>query len=172
MILSNSAYERTDVTEGLPGIPMSLKFKLVDNDGSCASFPYASVYIWHVDKEGIYSGYNNGGTDARGKTFFRGFTAVDERGEVTFKTIFPGKYGNLATHIHYQVFLYNDTSDMAHLTSQFTLPASEVRKVQATNMYPGANAGSNNSQRQITELKGNVTDGYEAFQLVSMRVPS
>jgi hypothetical protein len=46
------------------------------------------VYVWHCDKDGYYSGYNQNGADMRGQTFCRGAQATDTSGRVTFNTIY------------------------------------------------------------------------------------
>lgn len=109
---------RADITEDRQGIPMRLQMQVVTAD--CQPVAGARVDVWHCDAEGLYSGYQNMGTDqdVRGETFLRGTQATDDRGVVTFQTIYPGWYRGRTTHIHYKVFLDERTV----LTSQIFFP--------------------------------------------------
>ena len=57
---------RADITEGRPGLPMTLKMQVVDQ--ACAPLADARVDVWHCDADGNYSGYNG----FEGETFMRG----------------------------------------------------------------------------------------------------
>lgn len=65
-------------------------------DVSCQPLVGARVDIWHCAAQGNYSGYANQGSDGTrdtsGETFLRGTQLADERGIVTFRTIYPGWY--------------------------------------------------------------------------------
>ena len=173
-ILSNSAIVRQDITEGKTGVPLTLKLNIVDINNSCSAFTYASVYIWHCDKDGVYSGYSQPGANAIGETFCRGVGDTDENGEVTFTTIYPGWYTGRITHIHFQVFLYNDTSAMATVTSQIAFPEAVTTAVYNSSFYSAH--GQNNSVNgfasdnifsdgvdyQMAKISGSVDEGYVA----------
>lgn len=54
---------RQDITEELPGIPLTLRLKVIDAD-TCRPVKNAAVDIWHCSAVGLYSGYesmSNGG---------------------------------------------------------------------------------------------------------------
>jgi protocatechuate 3,4-dioxygenase beta subunit len=112
------ALERADITEDLPGVPISVQLQVVDQ--SCAPIEGARVDIWHANADGIYSGYANqpGGLDTTGETFMRGTLFTDESGLVTFRSVYPGWYRGRTTHIHFKVFL--DTANV--LTGQLFFP--------------------------------------------------
>lgn len=111
---------RTDITEGLPGTPLDMRFRVVDAAG--APFAGARVDIWHCNAAGVYSGYagqgDDGSVDTRGATFLRGTQMADSAGEALFHTVYPGWYRGRTTHIHFKVI----DGDNATLTSQFFLP--------------------------------------------------
>lgn len=113
---------RADITEGLPGIPLDVRFTVVDEIG--APFDGARVDIWHCSAQGVYSGYAGQGEDhtvnAKGKTFLRGSLIADKDGGAVFHTIYPGWYEGRTTHIHFKVL----NGARAVLTSQFFLPDS------------------------------------------------
>jgi len=43
------------------GVPTTIRFTLTDSTG--ASMKEAAVYVWHCDREGLYSMYSDGATD-------------------------------------------------------------------------------------------------------------
>ena len=72
--------ERSDITGGQSGIPVSYTFTVVDTNNSCAIVSGARVDIWHCNKDGYYSGYGNqsGGVsvvsnDYTGQTWLMGY---------------------------------------------------------------------------------------------------
>jgi len=112
--------ERADITEGLSGVPLEVRFVAVDETGTALT--KARIDIWHCNAAGIYSGYAGQGDDrqtsALGKTFLRGFQRTDAEGVVAFRTVYPGWYRGRTTHIHFKVW----NGDKAVLTAQFFLP--------------------------------------------------
>ena len=97
-------FDRRDVTEGYPGHPLRLGFRVVDGD--CVPVPGAAVEIWHADASGDYSAFDDGGDgkdEGAGTTFLRGTQVADADGIVEFHTIYPGWYPGRAVHIHLRV---------------------------------------------------------------------
>ncbi len=111
---------RTDITEGLPGVPLEVRISVRDQDG--VALEGARVDLWQCDAQGLYSGFagqGDGGTaNLLGKSFLRGGQPTDRRGEAVFRSIYPGWYEGRTTHIHFKV-LHQGRSV---LTSQFFLP--------------------------------------------------
>ena len=111
---------RADITEGKDGAPMDMVIQVVD--AACQPIAGARVDIWHCDAQGNYSGYANQGSDGTldtsGETFLRGTQMADERGIVTFRSIYPGWYRGRTTHIHHKVFI--DETNV--LTGQIFFP--------------------------------------------------
>lgn len=179
-VLSNSAYVRSQINEEKTGVPLTLKFKLVDINNGCEAFPYASIYVWHCDKDGVYSGYSQPGVNTVGETFCRGIQDVNASGEVTFHTIFPGWYTGRLTHIHFQVFLYNDTASTATATSQLafaddiveTVYNSELYRDHGQNTSVGSyaqdNVFSDGIDYQLASVTGSLEDGYTATLTVGI----
>ncbi|WP_137927382.1 intradiol ring-cleavage dioxygenase [Cupriavidus sp. 2SB] len=113
---------RQDITEGQPGVPLEIRFAVVDAAGR----PLAGkrVDLWHCNAAGVYSGYA-GQTDdhdqrvsTKGQTFLRGSQPVDATGTAVFHTIYPGWYEGRATHLHMKVL----DGSRAMLTTQCFLP--------------------------------------------------
>jgi len=130
-IASAAMYQREDITEGKAGVPLELTLNVVDVSSSCAPITTAMVYVWHCDKDGVYSGYSQQGADTRGQTFLRGVQTTDTNGQVTFATIFPGWYQGRATHIHFRVYLALDL----HATSQLAFPTDVETAVYGSALY-------------------------------------
>ncbi|MBR0711026.1 intradiol ring-cleavage dioxygenase [Bradyrhizobium liaoningense] len=112
---------RSDIAEGKPGVPLTLRLRVIEA-GPCTAIRGARVDIWHCDAKGLYSAFpgqsDAHNIDATGKTFLRGTQIADEAGWVSFNTIYPGWYDGRTTHIHFKVFL----DDRTVLTGQTFLP--------------------------------------------------
>ncbi|WP_316165475.1 MULTISPECIES: intradiol ring-cleavage dioxygenase [unclassified Bradyrhizobium] len=112
---------RADITEGRPGVPLSLQLRVIEA-GSCTPIAGARVDIWHCDAHGLYSAFRDQGDghniDQTGKTFLRGTQLADPGGWAAFSTIYPGWYAGRATHVHFKVFLDEHTA----LTGQTFFP--------------------------------------------------
>jgi len=168
-VLSNSAMVRQDITEGKTGVPLTLKLAIVDINNGCEPITSASVYVWHCDKDGDYSGYSQMGT--LGETFCRGIQDVDSDGVATFNTVFPGWYSGRITHIHFQVFLYSES--VATATSQLAFPQEITKAVYNTALYTnGQNTSitsfssdgifSDGVTYQLAVVTGDTESGYTA----------
>nr|WP_249210107.1 intradiol ring-cleavage dioxygenase [Bradyrhizobium manausense] len=112
---------RSDIAEGRPGVPLTLRLRVIEA-GACTAIHDARVDIWHCDAKGLYSAFpgqsDAHNVDATGKTFLRGTQMTDGAGWATFNTIYPGWYDGRTTHIHFKVFL----GDRTVLTGQTFLP--------------------------------------------------
>lgn len=121
--------DREDISEGQPGLPMTLAMKIVD--ANCEAIENAVVEVWWCNSQGIYSAddsdavgnvsnFNAGfcsGDDAQARNarWFRGIRSTDASGNVYFKACFPGWYTGRATHIHFRIVL----NGSQQLISQF-----------------------------------------------------
>lgn len=88
---------RRNVTEGKPGVALTLKLTVIDVS-TCKPIKGAAVDIWHCDAVGTYAATSN-------KTFLRGIQKTDAKGVATFKTVYPGWYQGRTVHIHVKVSL-------------------------------------------------------------------
>jgi protocatechuate 3,4-dioxygenase beta subunit len=93
---------RKDITEGRPGVPLTLKIRVIDTK-RCAPIHGAAVDVWHCDAGGLYSDESSNGT--AGQTYLRGVQLTNKKGYATLKTIYPGHYTGRATHIHLKVHI-------------------------------------------------------------------
>ncbi len=173
-ILNSSSILRAAINEDKTGVPLTLKLKLVNVNNSCTPVS-GYVYIWHCDKDGLYSGYdasNNAGQ--AGKTYCRGVQYTDTNGQATFTTIYPGWYAGRITHVHFQIFLtsYSSTASSTAV-SQMAFPAAITTAVYNSSLYTKGqntsvtsfsadNVFSDGVTYQLATVTGNVTDGYIA----------
>ena len=138
---------RRNVTEGKPGVALSLRLTVV-NVANCKPIKRAAVEIWHCDASGIYSG-------VQGDTgmFLRGVQRTDAKGMALFRTIYPGWYQGRATHIHAEVTMGGRSIKV----TQIAFPESVNNTVHASGVY--ASRGSN--------PMSNLSDGIFADSLSS-----
>ena len=126
---------RQDVSEGYPGLPVRLALQVLDAD--CNPLEGARVDIWHTRNSGLYSEgpidlCTTGDADAAANTYFRGAQVTNAEGKLGFDTCFPGWYGGRAIHIHFQVFLADETT--ATKISQLFFPPALIREVFASHV--------------------------------------
>lgn len=161
-VLGNAAMRRQDTTEGRAGMPLLLRLKLVNINANCAPVANAAVYVWYCDKDGVYSGYAQPGTNTVGQTFCRGIQYTDCNGDVEFVTIYPGWYPGRITHVHFQVYLNNGGTLTA--TSQMAFPQAVTQAVYASPLY--AARGQNSSVSGFAQ--DNVFSDGTAYQMLSL----
>lgn len=103
---------RRDITEGKPGVPLRLGFRVMDEN--CQPIPDALVDIWHCDALGYYAGFAYADPDEgvpdrivadEDETFLRGVQPTREDGIAEFVTIYPGFYRIRTVHVHVKVHL-------------------------------------------------------------------
>jgi protocatechuate 3,4-dioxygenase beta subunit len=114
---------RRNITEGKPGVPLTLKLTVLDVS-TCKPIKGAAVDIWHCDAVGTYAAESN-------RTFLRGIQKTDAKGVATFKTIYPGWYQGRAVHIHLKVSL---GGNVVH-TGQLYFPDATTDKVYTRSPY-------------------------------------
>lgn len=98
---------REDIVGGQAGLPLTLQITIV-NKLSCKPLKHAAVDIWHASGSGVYSDESSEST--LGEAYLRGVQFTDKRGQVEFKTIYPGHYQGRTTHIHLKVHVGSHAS--------------------------------------------------------------
>jgi protocatechuate 3,4-dioxygenase beta subunit len=138
------------------------------------------VYIWHCHQDGAYSMYVQGIT---AENYLRGVQATDDKGGVTFTSIFPAAYSGRWPHIHFEVFssvatATNGANKIA--VSQLALPAGACSAVYATDGYRQSASNlartslqtdmvfSDGTALQTPTITGDVTNGYTAKLLIGV----
>jgi len=181
-LLNNSIVFREAINEDKTGVPLTVKLKLVNVDNSCTPIS-GYVYIWHCDKDGLYSGYSGANNQGQtGKTYCRGVQNTDSDGVATFTTIYPGWYAGRITHIHFQIFLtgYSSTAQSTAI-SQLAFPPAITTAVYNSSLYSKGqntsvtsfsadNVFSDGTTYQLATITGNLTEGYVAELTVGLKI--
>ncbi|MDO9415579.1 dioxygenase family protein [Pararhizobium sp.] len=105
----NDVAMRSDVSEGLTGLPVRLSLRIV-TAGDCRPVEGADVELWHTDVRGVYSGRaadmcNPDDGAAKHSSAFRGRQMSDADGRVDFLTVYPGWYDGRTVHIHFRMLV-------------------------------------------------------------------
>jgi protocatechuate 3,4-dioxygenase beta subunit len=164
-VLAESGIVRSDIrssfgssTTTAEGVPLQITMTIHDFAKDKAPLVGGAVYVWHCDREGRYSLYSQGATE---ENYLRGVQETDDRGQVSFTTIFPACYSGRWPHIHFEVYssLANATNSANKIaTSQMALPEETSNAVYAT-------AGYEQSVRNLSRVSldsDNVfRDGYD-----------
>ena len=146
---------RQDVTEGLPGEPLSVQFHVVEV-GSCEPVPDVVVDIWHTDAGGRYSGFEQGArgvADTIGATYMRGKQITDANGFVEFQSVYPGWYPDRTVHIHFRV----SNDDRTLVASQLFFPQETTDAVLGQSPYD-VNGAADTTNATDSVLRGDLTD--------------
>jgi len=178
-VLTQSGVVRKDITSSFgssttkaPGVPLTIRFAVLDNANACEPYAGAAIYVWHCDQAGRYSMYSQG---VEAENYLRGVQSAGADGIVEFTSVFPACYDGRWPHIHFEVY---PTLDMATdpanriATSQIALPQDSCGAVYAT---PGYEQSVSNLARvtiasdmvfrddgaahQLGTISGSVSDG-------------
>lgn len=156
------------------GVPLTIRLKIVNVAGSCATVSGATVYLWHCDRNGNYSMYSS---SISAENYLRGVQAADADGYVTFLTIFPGCYDGRMPHVHFEVYPTLAKSTVASnriKTSQFTFPLATLNEVYTATGYATSvqnlarisyatdNVFSDGTALQMATVTGDIVNGYVA----------
>ncbi len=173
------------------GVALALTINVVDSSNGCKPLDGVAVDIWHANAHGLYSDESSqqagGGTtggDTSKDNWLRGYqiTGKDRgiktkpvRGQVSFKTIWPGWYTSRAIHIHMRVrklthtgatiagyttqIFFSDTDNDHVLTNaapyNTRLPQKDPTTDENDTVLTSANFATN-----IVNVKGSIKHGY------------
>ncbi|WGX98927.1 intradiol ring-cleavage dioxygenase [Nocardioides sp. L-11A] len=186
-VLTESGVVRSDLTSSFgtasgvaEGIPTTVRLRVYDLDGDeVTPLAGAAVYLWHCDREGRYSMYDDEVAD---ENYLRGVQEADADGNLTFTTIFPACYAGRWPHMHFEVYASLAAATGAEnklRTSQLALPEGVCDDVYATEGYEQSvrnlsrlsldsdNIFSDGYSLQLAKVTGSVEDGYT----VTLNVP-
>ncbi|WP_215404544.1 intradiol ring-cleavage dioxygenase [Janthinobacterium sp. JC611] len=186
-VLNQSGVVRGDIrasfngaTGVAAGVPLTIKLQLLNASGGCASLAGYAVYLWHCDRDGLYSLYSSGVT---AQNYLRGVQETDSAGNLVFTTIFPGCYAGRMPHVHFEVYpsLAKAASAANRLkTSQFTFPMATLSEAYTASGYTASvrnlaqmsyatdNVFADGTSLQMATVMGNATDGYVATLLIAV----
>ena len=178
-VLTESGVVRSDIRSSFgsssgvaDGVPTTMKLRVLDTANGGAPLAGAAVYVWHCDRDGLYSLYSNGATD---QNYLRGVQETDSEGVATFTSIYPACYSGRWPHVHFEVYpsLAEATAAGSKLaTSQIALPADVSAAVYATDGYEQSvsnlaqvslstdNVFRDGAELETPTVSGSVADGY------------
>ncbi len=174
---------RSDITSSIAGasgvaagVPLRVRLRVFDLSGEQPSvFPGAAVYVWHCDREGRHSMYDEG---VESENYLRGVQAADDDGWLEFTTIFPGCYPGRWPHLHMEVFSSLSDARRGHnkwRTSQLALPAQACREAYENPGYDIARTNfrdislvddlifADGHSLQMARVTGSADAGFEAL---------
>ncbi|WP_182376990.1 3,4-dioxygenase subunit beta [Nocardioides sp. WS12] len=187
-VLTESGVVRSDITSSFgsasgvaAGVPTTVKLKIYDLNGdSITALAGAAVYLWHCDRDGYYSLYDD---EISGENYLRGVQEADADGNLTFTTIFPACYSGRWPHMHFEVYESLDAATNASnklRTSQLALPEDVCNDVynnadgydSSVSTFQGVSLDSDNvfsdgHSLQLATVTGSIDDGYT----VTLNVP-
>ena len=162
------------------GVPLQVSLQLVNTAGSCAKLAGYAIYIWHCDRDALYSLYT-----LTSQNWLRGLQETDAKGKLTFTTIFPGCYDGRWPHLHFEVYrslAVATQGSNALKTSQIALPKGACEKVYDGDYgYTGSAAnlsritiatdsvfGDDDAAHERPTMKGSAKAGYTASLVVGI----
>lgn len=152
-------YVRENIVGNRIGIPLLMKFTILNKNENCRPYSNALVDVWHCDSHGKYSEYGGNRMqpeDLSDEHFLRGRLATDANGLASFISIFPGHYPGRSPHIHLEVM---DQNEKSLLVTQVAFPEHVCNAVYVTNNYKDANYTSNESDSIFrNSLENNMAD--------------
>ena len=171
-VLSESGVVRRDIRTSIgsgsataEGVPLTIRFAVLDLAQACAPLAGAAVYVWHCDRDGNYSMYSAG---VENENYLRGVQAAGDDGIVEFDSVFPACYQGRWPHVHFEVYpsleAAGDASN-AIATSQIALPEAACSEVYAT---PGYEASVDRLAGLSLETDGVFREDGAAHQLGTM----
>ena len=177
-VLTESGVVRQDITTSFgdasgtaEGVPTTVELTLIDVHGGGGPLAGAAVYLWHCNRDGAYSLYDQSIAD---QNYLRGVQESDKDGKLSFKTIYPAAYSGRWPHIHFEVYENLEAATAAQTklrTSQIALPEDACTKVFATAGYEQSvqnmksssldtdNVFSDGYASQLATASGSVSDG-------------
>jgi protocatechuate 3,4-dioxygenase beta subunit len=162
-VLSESGVVRSDIRSSFgsssgtaTGVPLTIRFRVLEIAAGCAPFEGAAVYVWHADADGRYSMYSSGVTD---QNYLRGVQSASADGVVEFTSIFPGCYDGRWPHVHFEIYPdLESATDVANkiATSQIALPQDVCEAVYAAGGYDrsAANLAGTSLERDMVFRDG------------------
>ena len=185
-VLSESGVVRKDITSSFDGrsgtadgVPFTLSFTVVDVDNGCKPLTGAAVYVWHCDREGNYSMYQN----ASDQNYLRGVQVVDANGVASFTSIFPACYSGRWPHVHFEVYpSVDDATNGSNklVTSQLAIPKDACEAVYASSGYEQSVSNlsrvsldsdmvfADGVATQTPSMTGNASSGYVSSLVVGV----
>jgi protocatechuate 3,4-dioxygenase beta subunit len=187
-VLNQPAAQRSDIrssfgtsTRTAEGVPLAVALTVTDSARGCVPMAGAAVYVWHCDRDGLYSLYSPG---AESENYLRGVGVTDESGTVMFTSIFPGAYPGRWPHIHFEVYPDIATavaSGEPRAISQLAFPAdacavaytqpgyeASMLAISSTSLEEDSVFADDGGRQQRATVAGTPADGFTAQLTVTV----
>jgi protocatechuate 3,4-dioxygenase beta subunit len=160
------------------GVPLTIRLQVVNANGGCAPLAGRAVYLWHCDREGLYSMYT-----LVAQNYLRGVQETDGNGLVTFTSIFPGCYPGRWPHVHFEIYpslALATAGGNKMAVSQLALPMDACAAAYSTAGYAQSvtnlagitlasdNVFSDGATLQVATVTGTPSAGYLAALTVGL----
>ncbi|MEO9802707.1 MAG: intradiol ring-cleavage dioxygenase [Reichenbachiella sp.] len=159
------------------GVALRINFKIENISNNCAALAGVFVDVWQCDSKGNYSEYNEQlDGDFTSKHFLRGRQVTDDKGMVSFTSVYPGWYPGRAPHLHVEIL---NSSGASLLVTQTAFPEDISKAVYATQHYKGIFDTSNNSDGEFQDslnqnlaesVTGDIANGYVLNETIRVKV--
>ncbi|WP_299884157.1 intradiol ring-cleavage dioxygenase [uncultured Lacinutrix sp.] len=148
---------RANIIGDRDGIPLLVNLTIQNVNTNCTPLSDVYVDIWQCDKKGNYSEYSHQlDGNFKHKHFLRGRQTTDNKGNVSFISIYPGWYPGRAPHLHIEVLKKNGKSLLA---TQIAFPDKISETVYTDKKYKGKADTSNRRDYEFRDsLAGNMAD--------------
>jgi protocatechuate 3,4-dioxygenase beta subunit len=168
VMIGTQALHRRDITEGKPGIPLTLTLTIVDAANGLAPIVGANVEIWQCDADGVFSDYASKPIpDAATTTYLRGVQTTKRGGQVTFTTLYPGWSGGRAAHIY--VRIYDGATPRKTVQLGFPDAINATVYADAERYVRGQSAITNDADPVFGDTPGNgIYGGRREFQICTV----
>ena len=184
-VLGENGVVRKDITTSFDGksgtadgVPYTIQFTVVNVDNGCKPLTGAAVYVWHCDRDGNYSMYE----DASDQNYLRGVQEVDANGVASFTSIFPACYSGRWPHVHFEVYPSVDAATSGGTAGDVAdrAPGGRVRRgVRDERLQQSVSTMSRVSldsdmvfsdgvSTQTPSMTGNATSGYVSSLVVGV----
>jgi protocatechuate 3,4-dioxygenase beta subunit len=161
------------------GIALLINLTIQNKSTGCEPMAGAVVDIWHCDKDGNYSEYSSNRmqrSDFTQEHFLRGRQIADEKGRVSFLSIYPGWYRGRG-HICISKFFNSEGSSL--LVTQVAFPEDISRQVYDSQLYVDRgqadttnrhdNVFADSLNDQLSTVVGNVRDGFTLTKTIIVK---
>ncbi len=174
-----SDYVRENITGDRKGVALLITLTILNRNNGCKPLSGVLVDVWHCDNQGNYSEYGGYGMqheDLTREHFLRGRQSADNKGRVSFISIFPGYYTGRAPHIHIELL---GSTDKSLLATQIAFPEAVCNRVFVTENYRGTDYIRNTSDMVFRDslehnmpdtVTGNIRDGYTLLKTITVNV--
>jgi hypothetical protein len=109
------------------GVPLDIRLRVTSANSGRPLTGYA-VYVWHCDRDGNYSLYDDG---LERENYLRGVQTADTAGWVRFTSVWPGAPEDTLPYLNVEVYAGLTGGDPLY-RGQITLPADGAGKTYRT----------------------------------------